>query len=294
MESVTSGEGGAPTGRRRLNLKPRDPQAAAKLDLERKQSASKNPFGAAKPREAVLAEKSGKKEEDILKEEVTKDKLHLRLERAEREQKEAAEAAVKDVEDELSAEQDPDKQTALKAELSDRQSKLDELMQGFEKMAIERAKSGGAPRVSERRAQLAQQGGPGYATTEGFDNFGRSGSRDMSQQGRGGYGRGSFDRGFDGYGGSDRPAGGYGDSAYQDPQGQASRGGYVPTPGQRDNGYSQGRGRGPPRNIPDSTGFGAGYERGGRGFQNYQDGSESGGAAPAYGSPSYGGQQDRF
>ena len=40
-----------------------------------------NPFGAAKPRESVLANRAGKKEEDILKEEVLKEKLqvwHLR------------------------------------------------------------------------------------------------------------------------------------------------------------------------------------------------------------------------
>lgn len=34
-----------------------------------------NPFGAAKPREAILATRVGKKEEDILKEEVLKEKL---------------------------------------------------------------------------------------------------------------------------------------------------------------------------------------------------------------------------
>ena len=66
------------------------------------------------------------------------------MERAEREQKEAAEAAVKDVEDELAAEQDPSKQTALKAELSDRQSKLDELMQGFEVGKVTGASASGA------------------------------------------------------------------------------------------------------------------------------------------------------
>ena len=38
-----------------------------------------NPFGAAKPREAVIAEKLGKTEEEVLKEEVTKEKLHVRL-----------------------------------------------------------------------------------------------------------------------------------------------------------------------------------------------------------------------
>ena len=36
-----------------------------------------NPFGAAKPRESVLANRAGKKEEDILKEEVLKEKLQV-------------------------------------------------------------------------------------------------------------------------------------------------------------------------------------------------------------------------
>ncbi len=36
-----------------------------------------NPFGAAKPREAVLAEKHGKTESEILQEEVAKEKLKV-------------------------------------------------------------------------------------------------------------------------------------------------------------------------------------------------------------------------
>lgn len=38
-----------------------------------------NPFGAAKPREAVLAEKTGKTESEILQEEVNKEKLKVQL-----------------------------------------------------------------------------------------------------------------------------------------------------------------------------------------------------------------------
>ena len=37
-----------------------------------------NPFGAAKPREAVLAQRTGVKEEDILKADAAKDKLQAR------------------------------------------------------------------------------------------------------------------------------------------------------------------------------------------------------------------------
>ena len=41
--------------------------------------AVQNPFGSAKPRETVLAAKLGKKEEDILKEELIKDKINVRI-----------------------------------------------------------------------------------------------------------------------------------------------------------------------------------------------------------------------
>lgn len=37
-----------------------------------------NPFGDAKPREAIIASRVGKTEEEILKEEVKKEKLHVR------------------------------------------------------------------------------------------------------------------------------------------------------------------------------------------------------------------------
>jgi len=67
----------APAGRPRLNLKPRDDSAAAKLAAERDAAAKPSPFGAAKPREAILAARTGKKEEDILKEEAAKDRLHV-------------------------------------------------------------------------------------------------------------------------------------------------------------------------------------------------------------------------
>lgn len=36
-----------------------------------------SPFGAAKPRELIIAQRVGKSEEEILKEEVQKDKLHV-------------------------------------------------------------------------------------------------------------------------------------------------------------------------------------------------------------------------
>lgn len=38
-----------------------------------------NPFGQAKPRESILAGRSGRKEEDILKDELSKERLNVRL-----------------------------------------------------------------------------------------------------------------------------------------------------------------------------------------------------------------------
>lgn len=113
MDSQASAE--APQ-RRKLNLKPRDESAATKAEAERKSArsvpvmlpdrfgktfacnaltfaacgpfsrscsltvcCSQNPFGAAKPREQTLAAKQGKKEEDILKEELSKDKFSVSL-----------------------------------------------------------------------------------------------------------------------------------------------------------------------------------------------------------------------
>ncbi len=39
---------------------------------------AQNPFGAAKPREAILASRSGKTEDEILREELAKEKLKVR------------------------------------------------------------------------------------------------------------------------------------------------------------------------------------------------------------------------
>lgn len=181
----------APPQRKRLVLKPRDPDAAARLEAERAAKAAKvrgrigsercrgnvmegagsrgramgcyidapactlpcppqSPFGNAKPREAVIASRVGKSEEEILKEEVLKEKLHVRMRLAQGgraggccerscshgvspapaissplphpcmqlrlspeqiEEKKAGEAAVKEIEDQLALEEDDSKRT---------------------------------------------------------------------------------------------------------------------------------------------------------------------------------------
>ncbi len=51
-------------------LKPRDESAAKAAEADRAASAKSNPFGAAKPREAILAARTGKSEQEILQEAV--------------------------------------------------------------------------------------------------------------------------------------------------------------------------------------------------------------------------------
>jgi hypothetical protein len=188
----------APPQRKKLNLKPRNPDAAARIEKERQQSSGKSPFGAAKPREVVIATRVGKTEEDVLKEEVKKEKLHLRLNPAQLEERKSHEAAVKEIEDQIGAETDEKKKDILKVELAARQSKLDALMDRFVKMTIENAKSGEAPRMSHIRKSHAPQDHhhgpippPGYNQrynpTQQYAGGHRGGHRGGSYGGRSGY-----------------------------------------------------------------------------------------------------------
>ncbi|KAL4442924.1 hypothetical protein ABPG77_008415 [Micractinium sp. CCAP 211/92] len=231
--------------RKRLALKPRDPEAAARLEAERQAHlASKSPFGDAKPREVVIAQKVGKTEEEVLKEEVSKEKLHLRLSGAQLEEKRQAEADIEETREALSLEEDQGKRTALEAQLAERQKKLDDLMETFAKVTLETALSGGAPRVSQIRQQqqLAQEQGGGVGGAAGGYGQGRGGygqGQGQGQQyggggggfggrefneagGRGGGGGGGGSRGFPRY----QERGGFADS-YQQPerQGSGRRGG---------------------------------------------------------------------
>lgn len=60
-------------------------------EQERLAKLSNNPFGAAKPREAILAIRTGKTEEEILKEAVKAERLKLRLNAEQLEEKKALE-----------------------------------------------------------------------------------------------------------------------------------------------------------------------------------------------------------
>lgn len=154
----TSEEIQKPVQRKRLQLKPRDPKAAAKKEEERlRESQSASLFGDAKPREIIIADRVGKTEEDILKEEVKKEKLHLRLTPEQNQERLSHEAAVKEIEQQIESEADDKKKELLQIELDARQNKLDELMERFVNVTLEHAKSGEAPRMSQVRRLQQQQ-----------------------------------------------------------------------------------------------------------------------------------------
>lgn len=304
-------EDSAPQGRPRLNLKPRDETVAKQLEIQRTASG-KNPFGDAKPREKVLASRTGKSETEILKEEVKAEKPKLRLNAAQLEEKRAAEAAVEEVQELIEAETSEDGKGPLREELAARQAKLDELVAGFEKLALEAAIKGEFVRPSERRRQLLESQGSGgygngdpsaaapyrsgsmdgrpggyggYDRPRGFSNY----EERPLDEGRGGRGGGGFGGGYDREGG-----GGYQQRDYRGPSDYDN----VETFGTGAAGYGRdrrggGRGGGGDRGGGRSYGTGSfGSGGGGRGF----GGGGGGGFDDDYISPYAGGgeAQDRY
>lgn len=229
MEGTTP----APAAERpRLNLKPRDEQAARLAEQQRQEQLKQkvrargyaahlpayrrgrrspfaflslprpqgNPFGTARPREAILAEKLGKSEEELLAEEARKQRLHLRLNAQQVEEKRAAEAAIAEASPgllrlptppaplksraglsaaapapldsdlllrhlqakaALEGEADAAKRPGLEADLRARESALEDLMAKFEAMTVEKVQSGEVVRPSEiKRLQPAAQPAP--------------------------------------------------------------------------------------------------------------------------------------
>ncbi|KAK9821417.1 hypothetical protein WJX81_001422 [Elliptochloris bilobata] len=299
-----------PAERKRLILKPRD-ETLARANIERSQGGKSNPFGAAKPREAVLAEKLGLKEEDVLKKEVLKDRVKLRLSREQEEEKRALEGSIEEAEFEVEHEQDEALKQEKSAEVASRKAKLDDLLANFEKLAVERARSGEiGMRPSERRriaeAQAGQAGGGGYPDGggRGGGGGGRGGGYDYGGGGggRGGFGNyggrgGSYDNGAgDGYGGD--TAGTFGSPGSGVGRGGGGgrgvgRGGGGPPRstegGFYDNSYGSGAGGGFDR-------YGSGREGGGESYQSFGGGGGGGrgGGGSGGGGPGFGSGQDRF
>ncbi|KAI8467598.1 MAG: hypothetical protein J3K34DRAFT_32241 [Monoraphidium minutum] len=211
--------------RPRLALKPRDPEAAKKLEIERASSAKKNPFGEAKPREAVLSTRLGKSEEEILKEEIKSERPKLRLNPQQLDEKRAAEAAIAEIQDVHDGETDSVKKGELAEELTARKAALDALMDGFEKLAVEAAARGEVMRPSERRQKAIEEGRPGYVAG-GLERAGSGGVYGSGAiagpggygGGEGGFGRGGGGGGYGGRGGygGGRGGGGGGFPGYED------------------------------------------------------------------------------
>ncbi|RMZ52924.1 hypothetical protein APUTEX25_001043 [Auxenochlorella protothecoides] len=161
--------------RPRLNLKPRDPEAVARMEAERQASIGKSPFGNAKPREAVIAGRVGKTEEEVLREEVKSTyKLHLRLSPSQLDEKKAQEAVIRQAEETAEAEEDAEKKAELNSEVAVQKEKLAELLGGFEgfpeyqQQAGHGARGGEYQEARQGRSQYQeprQQGGADAATS---------------------------------------------------------------------------------------------------------------------------------
>eukprot|EP00898_Chlorokybus_atmophyticus_P006162 jgi/Chlat1/6547/Chrsp45S06019 len=193
-----------PAGRPKLNLAPRS--ANAEAGARGGSSGKPNPFGAARPREAIMAERQGKSEREILQEQAVKEwQPRVTLTEAQYEEKKAAESEIAFARNEMENEPDAAKKAVLEQELTMREDKYRELLANFEAMALQKAAT--APRPSERRAEReAREGGGG-----GRGGYG--GGDDRAGYGAGGYGAGAGGGGREGYGdawGGKRGAGGGG------------------------------------------------------------------------------------
>ncbi|CAD7696690.1 unnamed protein product [Ostreobium quekettii] len=218
-------EGAGPPQRRRLVLNPRNEEKARQLAQTGKSSI----FGDAKPREEVLAQRTGMAEADILKQEAEHERLHIRLSPQQISDQREAEEAVAEAKRTLEQATDEEAIRTLRVDLDARQRELNSLLISFEKLAVQKAHAGGGIRPSERQ-RMAELGG--------------NNEDGGLHRGFGGVARDGRPRGFADYGeprdsyGQRSPRGGGG--RYNDGDAQAHRGG-----GKYDEyGTNQGSGRG--------------------------------------------------
>ncbi|GJP60583.1 hypothetical protein CLOP_g17821 [Closterium sp. NIES-67] len=120
-----------------------------------------NPFGAARPREQVIAERKGVTEADLLRELASKEwRPTVVLSEAQKEEQKAAEAELAFAREELARAPagEEARRAELEGEVKARESKLQELMASFEKMALEK-QSAGAGGGGRRGAERGGAGG---------------------------------------------------------------------------------------------------------------------------------------
>ena len=140
-----------PRGRPRLQLKKRDPAAAARLAQQAPRRGS-NPFGDAKPREEVLTNKGIDVRAMDRKTELKAQAAH-RLTRQQREEADAIAAEVKHAEEALREANEKElPENALRATLEQKRKELNDLMEQFAAANLE-ARS--QPRPKQPRAKPA-------------------------------------------------------------------------------------------------------------------------------------------
>ncbi len=150
-----------PRGRPRLQLKKRDPAAAARLAQQAPRRGS-NPFGDAKPREEVLTGKGIDVKAMDRKTELKAQAAH-RLTRQQREEADAIAAEVKHAEEALREANEKElPENALRATLEQKRKELNDLMEQFAAANLEarsqpRPRQGGQPRA--KPASFAQAAG---------------------------------------------------------------------------------------------------------------------------------------
>ncbi len=138
--------------RPKLNLAPRSANAGSPAAAP--SSGSKpSPFGAARPREAVIAERTGVKEEEVLKRDAASYTPKLRLSREQSDDQRALEGEVAHAKKELEEAADEAAKAAARTALAAKEAELKKLLDGFEARArtccVARARARPqAPRVS--------------------------------------------------------------------------------------------------------------------------------------------------
>ena len=112
-----------------MNLAPRSAAGAAAPAAS---SGKPSPFGAARPREAIIAERTGASEADVLKQDAATYIPKLRLNKQDAERREAIEEDVAEAKKELAGTSDADAKAVLQKVIADKESELKELMDSVE------------------------------------------------------------------------------------------------------------------------------------------------------------------
>ena len=116
-------------------------------------------FGAAKPREAILAQRAGVDEKDVLVKEATSDDLKIRLTPEQVKVKRAKEDEIRDMLDQAKAAEEAEDEalaSKLRDEAAAQHAELDEMVKGFQEQAVQAAREGKYQSVRQQRVVMDQ------------------------------------------------------------------------------------------------------------------------------------------